>query len=173
MEILKMKTTIVASIVAAVSILAANSAKADGFKCEGANTGLSVKVFNHVQPADGTRSAAVMILSDTYVNSPNKTIAKFTDENHTLAYKGYGLFEAKVDLRYIESSKKGENVAGTKLGQLKNINLQLYASHGHKFTYDIASVFKNKEIMDAQLTYVKRNGEVREEKAICARYTKN
>lgn len=172
MEILNMKTT----ILAAMAILAASSAKADGFKCEGANTGLSVKVFNHTQPSDGTRNAAAMILADTYVNSPNKTIAKFTDENHTLAYKGYGLFEAKVDLRYIESSKKGENVAGTKLGHLKNIDLQVFVNRGNqklKFTYDIAEMFKNNAVLDATLTYVKRNGEVREEKAICARYTKN
>src|ERR1035437_8361085 len=96
-------------IVAHMAVAAISTAKADGFKCEGVNTGINVQVFNHTNPSEGRRTAAVMIVSDSYINSPNKTIAKFTDENNTLVYQGYGLFQAKVDLRYIESSKRGEN----------------------------------------------------------------
>jgi len=100
-----------------------------------------------------------MVVSDSLVNNPNKTIATFSDENNTLAYLGYGKFQARVDLRYIESNKKGENIAGTKLGQLKNINLQLFGEASF--------------VVDAKISYVKRTGEIIDEKAICARYLKN
>jgi hypothetical protein len=152
-------------IIAIMAVVAISTAKADGFKCEGVNTGINVQVYNHTNPSEGTRNAAVMIVSDSYINSPNKTIAKFTDENNTLVYQGYGLFQATVDLRYIESSKRGENIAGTKLGYLKNINLQVYTKYGRSTYVD--------KVFDSKLTYVKRTGEIIEEKAICTRYLKN
>lgn len=162
---------IIITVIMAIATI--STAKADGFKCQGLNTGVMVKVYNHTQPSEGTRSVAIMIVSDSNIGSPNKTIAKFTDENKTLAYKGAGLFQAKVDLRYQESSKKGENIAGTKLGELKKIELQLFSHTGYKFTYDIASTFAHADAMNARLSYIKRNGEILEEKALCTRYLKD
>ncbi len=155
--------TFIATIMAITTI---SAAKADGFKCEGVNTGINIQVYNHIHAQDGTRSAAVMVLSDSNVKSDRKTIAKFTDENNTLAYLGYGLFQAKVDLRYIESNKRGENIGGTKLGYLKNINLQIFSQYGSN------EIFHG-HALDAKIAYVKRNGEINEEKAICTRYLKN
>jgi len=40
------------------------SAFADGFKCEGTDSTLNVKVYNHVQPQLGTRTPAKLIISD-------------------------------------------------------------------------------------------------------------
>jgi hypothetical protein len=152
--------------VAMMAVVAASSAQAEGFKCEGVNTGVNVNVYNHVEASAGTRKVAIMIVSDSYVNSPNKTIAKFTDDydNNTLSYLGNGVYQAKVDLRYIESRRKGENVGGTKLGQLQYINLHVFKS---------GSKMKNGEATDARISYIKRNGEVLEEKAICTRYLKD
>ena len=152
--------------VAMMAVVAASSAQAEGFKCEGVNTGVNVNVFNHVEASEGTRKVAIMIVSDSYVKSPNKTIATFTDDtdNNTLSYLGNGVYQAKVDLRYIESRRKGENVGGTKLGQLKFINLHVFKS---------STTMKNGEATDARISYLKRNGEVLEEKAICTRYLKN
>ena len=86
-------------------------AKADGFTCQGRSTGVNIKLFNHTDADAGTRSAAVLVLSNPAIQSPNKTIAKFTDANQTLAYKGYGKYEAKVDLRFNDSGRAGENIA--------------------------------------------------------------
>ena len=162
-----MKTTLVLAVLVAFTNI--NTAKADGFKCEGATSGVSVKVYNHTQPTDGTRTAAIMIVSDPTAG----TLAKFTDGNNTLAYLGNGLFQAKVDLRYNESNKKDAVVAGTKLADLKNINLQVYSQKGFGFGYDVAKMFANGQTLDATLTYLNRNGETLEEKANCTRYLKN
>ncbi len=163
-------------LITVMTFVSVSNARADGFKCEGVNTGVKVQVYNHTNPSEGTRKAAVMIVSDSHVSSPNQTIAEFTDENHTLAYQGYGLFKAKVDLRYLESHKKGENIAGTKLGYLNTISLQVYTKNG-QFTYNNASLdseeITNGTVFDARISYLKRNGELLEEKAVCSRYLKH
>jgi hypothetical protein len=164
-----MKTLALAMLV----LLSTTSSRADGFKCEGVNTGVMIQVYNHTQPELGTRVPAVMVVSDSMVRSPNKTIAIFNSENETLSYLGNGLFQGKVDLRYTETSHKGENIAGTKLGYLSHIQLQLLSHFGKKFDYSRADDFKNNEILDARISYLKRNGEVLEEKALCKRYLKN
>ena len=158
-----MKTVfaILVTLVASVSV-----AHADGLVCTGQQTALTVKVYNHVQPKAGTRVPALMVVSDPFVNYPNKTIAKFTDADGTLAYLGDGHYEAKVDLRYRNISRGGENIAGTKLAQLKSI--QLIAN----FSY-ATNQLKNGEALPATLNYVKRTGEVLSEKADCVRYLKN
>ncbi len=156
-----------------MSLTLSNIAAADGFKCEGVNTGVTLQVYNHTQPVEGTRTPAVMVVASSLVRSPNKTIAVFKHENDTLAYLGNGLFQGKIDLQNDESIHKGENIAGTKLGYLKAIQLQLFAFYGKKFSYKNADLFKNNEIMDARISYLKLTGEVLEEKAICSRYLKN
>jgi len=157
----------------AVVLGSITTAHADGFRCEGANTGITIQVYNHTNPEIGTRVPAVMVVADSMVRSPNKTVAVFNWENKTLAYLGNGLFQGKVDLRYIETSRKGENIAGTKLGYLQSINLQILSHFGKNFDYSRADQFKNNEILDSRISYIKRNGEILEEKAICSRYLKN
>jgi hypothetical protein len=144
------------------------SAHADGFICEGRNSGLNLKVFNHTEATAGTRTPAVMILSNPYQNS-NQTIAVFSDENRTLDYLGRGHYQARVDLRFNDSGRAGENIAGTKLGQLKTIHLQV------KFNYSHASAELANSVNEipGELNYIKRNGEILTENAICKRYHKN
>ena len=157
--------TVIAMI--ALSTATLNVAHADGFVCQGNNTGINVKVYNQTQAAMGTRTPAIMVVSDPAIASPNKTIAKFTNANGTLTYLGYGKNEGKVDARFAETSRSGENVAGTKLGQLADITL------GVNFDYYSASVAKDAEKLTAKIYYHKLNGETLEETANCARYTKN
>ncbi len=146
---------------------------ADGFRCEGVNTGIQIKIFNYTDYSMGTRTPAVMVVADPTVRSPSKTVAIFKHENQNLSYLGNGLFEGQVDLRYSETGRKGENIAGTKLGYLKSIQVQLFSEFGRKFSYEKADDFKNNEILDARYYYLKRNGEILEEKAVCKRYIKD
>ena len=136
-------------------------ALADGFVC--ASEGLNVKVYNHTNPNDGTRTGAVMVISSSNVGYGNKTIAKFTDANRTLESKS-SVYTADVDLRYNDSGRKGELIGGTKLGQLDQIKLSVY------FTYGTG--VKDGEEVAARLKLIKRNGESSSIAMNCIRYLK-
>jgi hypothetical protein len=158
-----MKTTTITTLLAALMTV---SAQADGFICKTQNSELNIKVYNNTDPNIGTRVPAIMVVSDPSIASNNKTIAVFKDTNHTLSYEGYGVYEAKVDLRFNDSGRQGENIAGTKLGQLKTIRLSIdfdYAS--------AADISKNQSLL-AVVDYQKRNGEELTENAVCERYKK-
>lgn len=143
-------------------------AKADGFNCQGRSTGINIKLFNNTQPEAGTREVAVMVLSNPSVHTPNKTIAKFTGANGTLAAKGYGKYEAKVDLRFNDSGRAGELIGGTKLGQLKKILLDLNFSY-NTIDVELAKVSS----VYGVIKYVKRDGDINSESVVCSRYLKN
>ncbi|MFN8791377.1 MAG: hypothetical protein ACK5Y2_07975 [Bdellovibrionales bacterium] len=139
------------------------SAQASGFRCETAS-GLNIQVYNHTNPNMGVRSGAIMVVSDSSVGLGNKTIAKFTDlkgtlSSNTLRYVG------SVDLRMVESRRKGELIAGTKLGYVSELVLDI------AFTY--ARPLRHGEKAEALLTVVKRNGDLIEDEAVCERYLKN
>jgi len=158
-----MKTLLALSLIA---LLQTPLAQADGFFCRGSNTGLEYKVFNHTLASAGTRTPAAMILSSPYVISDRKTIAVFTAENRTLSYEGHGRYVGKVDLRFSETGRKGENVAGTKLGELSSIVLDIEFSYSHQDS----SLANSVNEIPAKSFYVKRNGEILEESATCKRY---
>lgn len=154
-----MKALIVAIAIMGTSFIA----KADGFVCT-SESGLVLKVYNHTEAQKGTRSAAVMILSNSDVGHGRKTIATFTDAKSTVSsYKQ--TFIGKVDLRVSESNRKGELVGGTKLGQLDLIILSV------DFSY--AAPVAHGQELSATLTLQKRNGEELIEDVNCARYLKN
>jgi hypothetical protein len=144
-------------------------ALADGFLCEGKVTGIQTKLYNHTDPAVGTRTPAVLVLSNPQVQSDRKTIAVFSDQNRTLQYLGRGQYVAKVDLRYLDSGRQGENIAGTKLGELKSISLKVKFAYSHAGTQIANSV----DEIPGQIYYLKRNGELIDELAVCKRYRKN
>lgn len=147
-------------------MIAATAAQADGFICEGQNTGLVFKMYNHTDADVGTRSAAIMIISDPSIAYGNKTIVKFTDAKNTLSSKNV-VYTGKVDLRVIESSRKGENIAGTKLGELASIKASVH------FNYSSDTPSMNGESFSGKASYAKRNGEILEERLSCQRYKKN
>jgi hypothetical protein len=138
------------------------SAFADGFVCQTVDGDLNVKVYNHTQAEYGTRTAAVMVVSDPTISHGRKTIAVFrnaTLESDTLT------FTAKVDMRFTESARGGELIAGTKLGQLKTIALDVDFTYGEPLA--------DGETVDADLILTKRNGDVASVPVICERYLKN
>lgn len=144
--------------------LASTPALADGFVCESQHDGLVIKVYNHTQPEEGVRNAAVMVASDSTIAQGNKTIAKFTDANLTLGNVG-SVYTAKVDHRFNDSNRKGELIGGTKIGNLKYLVLDI------DFSY--ARPVADGQAVRADLTLVKRDGGQIALAMTCARYLKN
>jgi len=156
-----MKKTIL--FLSAVASLASQAAMADGFICS-TEDGLTIKMYNHVQPALGTRNGAVMILSDDSIQYGRKTIARFTDVKGTLSNSGAS-YEANVDLRFNDSGRKGELVLGTKLGELDRVYVDV--------AFNYAAPVSTQELVAGTITATKRNGEIIEQALECSRYLKN
>jgi hypothetical protein len=157
-------TTKMKKILTIATLLASTASFADGFRCQALDEPLSVKVFNNTQPELGTRTGAVMIVSDLSVNAGRKTIAVFRDGSETLGSKG-ATYTSKVDLRFNDSGRKGELIAGTKLGQIKTIVVDV----DHQYNMPTVSGAEH----DATMTIVKRNGEEIALDLTCERYLKN
>ena len=152
------------SLFAVIALLGATQVKADGFVCLNHKGDLKIQVYDHVLPTEGTRTAAIMIASNPLLQNGNKTIAKFTDGNGTLDSAAL-FYVADVDLRFTDSSRKGELIGGTKLGELDKIQLQV----GFSYSNPLA----NGDETFGTLTLVKRNGEELEQVMTCERYLKN
>jgi hypothetical protein len=156
-----MKKFMVVAVLASFASLA--QARADGFSCQTSEGDLNVRMFNHTQAVEGTRNAAVMVLSDTGVQAGRKTIARFTDVNQTLTNHG-ATYVARVDLRYNDSGRKGELVSGTKLGELKTIHVDV------AFSY--ARPLRAGQVVYGSMQLVKRNGQKIIRDLSCERYLK-
>jgi hypothetical protein len=151
-------------LILAMAVLMSSAAFAEGFVCENFENALRVKVFNHVTPSEGTRSVAVMVLSDTSIEQGRKTIATISADDFLVTNES-AVYSALVDLRYSESSRKGENIAGTKLGQLKYVILDI------GFTY--ARPVPAGTRLEGELILKKRSGEDIRLDVSCWRYLKN
>lgn len=145
------------------ALITGQVAAADGFKCI-TESGLKVQAYNHTNPNAGTRNAAVLVVSDANVGGGNKTIASFNATKGVLASQDL-TYTAKVDLRMAESNRKGENIGGTKLGQLSYIKLDV------DFTY--SQPVADGTRVAGLLTLVKRDGTRLYQDATCTRYLKN
>lgn len=143
-----MKATIVKAVLA-LSAIASFASRADGFVCENLDENVRVKVFNKVNADQGTRSAAIMVLSDPSISSGKKTTARFAADNELVNNRG-AVYTAEVDLRFNDDNLKGRNFAGTKLGNVKYITLDV------DFSY--AQPVENGTQVDGQLIVTKRNG---------------
>jgi hypothetical protein len=154
-----MKTLIATAVLTLSSVV-----MADGFKCDQLDYDIKVKVFNNTDASSGVRNSAVMIFSDANVSYGRKTIATFSSKKRTLGQNGASFFAA-VDLRVSESNRSGENLFGTKLGQLKEI----YVDINHNYSAPVA----DGQEVDGTVTLVKRNGEISTLDLNCARYLKN
>jgi hypothetical protein len=145
-------------------LLASPAAFADGFVCHNSREALSVKVFNNTDPSAGTRNGAVMVLSDLSVGAGNKTIARFTDSNLTLSNQS-SKYAAKVDHRFNDSNRKGELIAGTNIGALAQVNLDLDFSYARPVAHGA--------FVRGTLGLIKRNGQTTNLAMDCSRYLKN
>jgi long-subunit fatty acid transport protein len=151
-------------VIALAALSASSFAHADGFVCKTVEGDLTIKAYNNTQAEEGTRNAAVMVLSDPSIGFGKKTIARFTDLNETLTNVGAS-YEAKVDLRFNDSNLAGRNIGGTKLGFVKAVVLEVV------FSYN-TPVSQGSEL-EGTLTLVKRNGQELTHDVLCKRYLKN
>jgi len=125
-------------MIALLAMSVSLGAFADGFVCttstvKSAKKGdINIKIYNHTDPSQGTRGAHVLVISDPTVNAGRKTIAKFEDTHlyntGTLVNSG-ARYTANVDSRVNGVDRGGENILGTKLSELKTINLDLAFSY--------------------------------------------
>lgn len=147
-----------------VALFVSSFASADGFVCQTVEGDLNVKIYNHVDPTAGTRVASVMVLSNPSVNVGRKSIARFTEVQENLSNISAN-YEANVDLRFSDSSRKGELVSGTQLGQLKTITLAVDFSYANPIDAETQ--------VSCSLTLIKHNGEEITRDMQCTRYLKN
>lgn len=134
---------------------------ADGFICRGEQESLVVQVYHSTTKA--TRSAAVMVVSDPSIGYGRQTIARFLRDNGTLSNEGT-TYVGLVDPNQPDTARGGEKIAGTKLGMLASISLDVDFSYAQP-------VVEGAEI-EGLLTLTKLNGEVIEENMECFRYLK-
>ena len=143
---------------------ASTQAFADGFRCLSTDGNLKVAIYNQIQPDLGTRNAAMMVLSDPRVQSDRKTIATFSAKTGLLNSDEL-VYTAKVDLRFKGSNRKGEYLAGTRLGEIATI-----AVHPG-FSY--STPVRHGDDLNAWMRIDKRNGDVIVQILECTRYLKN
>jgi hypothetical protein len=98
------------------------AAHADGFRCETASDTLNVTIYNNVDPTIGTRVPAIVILSDSRREFGNKTVATFRGATGLIKSNGAS-YDLDVDGRFKGVERGGEDIAGTKLIQLKTIKI--------------------------------------------------
>ena len=151
-------------VMIAMTALTATASYADGFTCEQTDGSLNVKVYNNTQAGSGTRKAAIMVISDNSGTVGNKTIARFTNVNGTLASSG-ATYNADVDLRFNDSNRKDADIAGTKLGEVDAFTLDI------AFSY--ASPIENGAQTPGTLIIAKRDGDQVKIELECTRYLKN
>jgi len=155
------KMLIVAIAVCAVS----GSAYADGFVCQARNASLTVKAYNHTHAVEGTRSGAVVVLSDPEASAGEKTIARFTDAKGTLSSHGAD-YVANVDLRFKDQSNKEALVAGkVQLEDLDTVELSVDFSYSQPIAAG--------ESVDGTIILNTRDGNSISLDASCERYLKN
>ena len=155
-----MKTALIAFLALGFT----TSAMADGFNCYTQDGAYSVKVYNQTDADAGTRNGAVMIISDNRVQYGRKTIAKFEADNTLLNDDG-ARYIGNVDLRYSNSNRAGENVLGTKLGQIDVMILDV--------DFNYSAPMAHGEGIAGRVTVLKRNGAKIRAALACTRYLKN
>lgn len=148
------------SLIAALMLFGAN-AFADGFTCYTDDGVLKISVLNHVDPSEGTRTAHIMIVSDRTISHGKKTIAVFTDEEETLTSSSARWTAYVPDWM----SKKGRNIAGTKLGYVDTLVVDV----DHLYNAPVKSGAR----ADGLLIVNKINGERDTQGLSCYRYLKN
>jgi hypothetical protein len=147
-------------LLTAIAMIASQQAMADGFLCQTVSGDLNIKIYNHVQPEDGTRTASVMILSSPEVSLGRKTIAKLSAAEKTLSSEGTS-YRGTVDLRRLDG---GEYLGGTRLEQVKSIDVTVDFSYGNPVA--------DGTVLRGWMRINKRDGSSLKDKIVCKRYLK-
>ena len=143
-----------------LTMLIGSSAFADGFVCYSSDRSLKVKMLNHVEPAEGTRTGSVMIVSDQTISDGKKTTVVFDSEEDTLTTDGT-FWRGQVP----EGVKGGRNIVGTKLNQISTFDVQV--------AYNYNRPVKSGAELSGELIVTKVNGNKLHEDLTCYRYLKN
>ena len=147
-----------------LAALTTTNVLASGFICEALDADLDIKVYNKVMPAEGTKNPAIMVLSNPTISQGRKTIAVFKETNGLLTKNGQ-MYVAKVDHRFNDTGRKGELLAGTNIGNVKQVILNLDFSYA--FPVDSG------DYVPGTLSIVRRNGNTIHLELECERYLKN
>ena len=139
-------------------------ARADGFVCEGKNTGLMLKLYNHNLPKEGTRTPELMILSNPRLLPQHQILAQFT-QGENLKYLGNGKYIGKNNHLNVPNAI----VANMKIEQLDRITLAIEFAYTHVST----AAAKNLKSIPGTITYQNIHGEPTSEPANCIRYLRN
>ncbi len=150
-----------------ISTLAlASTAKADGFVCTADASGAVIRVYNHVSASEGTRSPAILVVSDPSLAAGQQTLATFSSDRQNLQYGGNGLYTAL--LQNADYVKTG-TLAGMRLRNLTSISLAVVFNYSTDSTTLADSVAE----IPATLRLQARDGTIVQEEATCTRYLKN
>jgi len=121
-----------------------------GFNCVSVDRDLVVQiVFGQGQSALRWNSAA-MVVSNPHVKKGRQFVARFRSSQGMLEREG-STFIGHVLPQHPDSSRVGERIAGTTLGQLRTISVDI------DFTPARAALPTTP--LSAQVTYMKRNGQ--------------
>jgi len=146
------------------AISSASAVMADGFKCRSRAHKLDIQIYNSTNPAVGTRTPAIAIISDSDVAYGNRTIARYTPVRQPIWGETSENYVGTVgDPSF--SGGSGENIAGTKLGKLDSIGVSVDFSYGTPVPHGT--------YLRGKMTLVKNNGELITGRLHCTRYLKN
>jgi len=152
-------------MIAGLALVAASVAHADGFVCQTQNGAMNLQVYDYTQAAQGTRSPAILVLSDSQASAGFKTIARFTNVKGTLTHSGSTYF-ANVDLRFSDQSNKTALVGGkVLLEDTDTIQVSI--------AYNFNEPVKAGEFLPGVLLINTREGEQINMGLACQRYLKN
>jgi hypothetical protein len=153
------------NLMVATLLLISAPAFADGFVCQTSNGDLDIKVYNNTDASQGTRTGAILVLSNPEESQGDQTIARFKDAKGTLSNSA-STYTANVDLRFKDQSNKDALVAGqVTLADLDTVELYVAFSYAQPVAAG--------DTVDGELTLNTRGGDSIQFDVSCTRYLKN
>jgi hypothetical protein len=148
--------------------IAPTLALADGFDCTGRNSGIEVKIYNNTDPSMGTRTPAVLIVSDPSRDYGDRTIATF--KNDQITAEGHGTYFATTDTVDHRPTADAQVLQNSRLGHLENVLLKMNFSYAEEFLTDLT---KKPESFSGSVYYQETSGATRNESVRCTHYLKD
>ncbi len=144
----------------AAVLVGSTAAKADGFLCVDESNTYGIKLYDNVQAKLGTRTPAIMILTDGSQAAGSHTLATFSQAEGTLSYV-QGSYHATASF----PAAYTQTLNGVKMSQIKDLifsinhNFNLPLQPGEKVLAQL--VISDKSFKSTYLNFT------------CSRYLKN
>jgi hypothetical protein len=150
----------------ALASLGMNEAHADGFRCQTEKGGLRARVYNHVAAKNGTRKAALLVLSSQAEAYGSRTIARFSFSKGTLRSYGTSYVLSILDPNEVaaEIVSPRAPILGVSLSSILQIELDIF------FTY--SSPVRHGQAVRGEFAILTKDGRVVREPVNCTRYLK-